>query len=314
MTAPVLVVGAGIGGIATAIWLRDLDIDFDWVEASATIGGTLLRVGNPIDELPGYPALDGPALVARYREQLEGFGRAPRFHQRVTRLSPTTAGAVEVVFEDGGDAVVYAAVILCTGTTPRLLSLPHEQELLGRGVELSVTRNRDRYAGQKVAVVGGGDAALEGVILLTEVCDEIHLIHRRSQFRGQRRFIEQVLEHPSVTLHLESEVDAILPADNQLGGVRLSNGITLAVRGLFVRLGVSPSYPEGLLDNAPNTCPRYLPDTAEGRGPLPGTYVVGDVGTSTHQSVAWAMGSAARAVATVCRDLGFHSPSMSPDD
>lgn len=313
--ASVLVIGAGIGGIASALWLHDLALDFDWVEQSDHIGGTLLRVGNPVDEIPGIPPLDGPRLVERYRMQLAELAIGPRLNQRVVALESTPDKQLMAHFEDGQSAT-YRAVILSTGTTPRLLGLPHEKQLLGHGVELSVTRNRNRYAGKAVAIVGGGDAALEGAILLSNVCDDIHLIHRRDAFRGQKRFVDEVTRNPNIQLHLSKEVTTIHcsndPSTNdpRLDGVTLNDGSFLSVQGLFVRLGVAPDYPHADWPEAAIGRSAYLTSTDLGRGALPGTYIVGDVSTADHQSVSWAMGSAARAVATINRDLGHRSFAM----
>lgn len=316
MSARVLVVGAGVGGVAAALWLRDLAIPFDWIEARAQIGGTLLRVGNLVDELPAFEPIDGPSLVARLRAQIASLGLSPALGVRavaITRAPDDRALLVER--SDSASPQRYDAVVLATGTAPRLLGLAHEEALLGRGVELSVTRNRERYAGKRVAVVGGGDAALEGALLLRPHCEEIHLIHRRDAFRAQRRFVEEVASSPQIRLHLEREVRAIEPTaeGDRLAAVQLDNGLRLPLDGLFVRLGVTPAYPRGA-SAAPHTAPTYLQDDAHGRGPIAGTYVVGDVSTAEHQSVAWAMGSASRAVLTLSRDLGFRAASVAAPD
>lgn len=302
MNHKVLVIGAGIGGISAALWLQDRHLPFDWVEAQTAIGGTLQRVGNPIDELAGLKSRNGPELIARYRAHLDALSLRPQFNRRVSRLDPIENGRVRVHFADGTQAA-YDAVVVSTGTNPRTLGLAHEEALLGRGVELSVTRTRARYKGQPVAVVGGGDAALEGILLLTDVTDELHIIHRRSTYSAQPRFIEAVRNHPNIIEHLGRDVVELTPSsDNtRLEAITLDDGQVLEVNGLFVRIGVQPTYPDGLLPSDAST--HYLPDDVDGRGPLPGTYIVGDVGTKNYQSVAWAMGSAARAVLTLCHDL-----------
>src|SRR5690625_1336921 len=205
-----LVIGAGVGGISAAPWLRDRQVTFDWVEASDSIGGTLRRVGNPIDELAGLKAHSGVELVTRYRTQLQQLALGPRYKVRVEHIAPLPHDRLRAHFE-GGSVADYDAILLCTGTRPRMLNLPHEDALLGRGVEVSVTRTRERYRNQRVAVVGGGDAALEGLLLLSEVTDELHLIHRRSTFRAQARFVRKVQQNPKITLHLNEQVQELIP-------------------------------------------------------------------------------------------------------
>lgn len=302
MNARVLVIGAGVGGISAALWLHDRHIAFDWVEATRSIGGTLRRVGNPIDELAGLRAHSGPDLIERYRLQLQALGLWPTFERRVKKIRPAPKDRVHTAFE-GGEEAHYDAVLLCTGTTPRMLDLAHEDALLGHGVELSVTRTRHRYKNKPVVAVGGGDAALEGLLLLTHVTDTLHLVHRRTHFRAQPRFVRAIEAHPNIQIHRNERVTKlVLNAEHSaLRGVELQSGKHLPAEGLFVRIGVRPNYPDGLIDT---TTPKpYLPDDGHGRGPIPGTYIVGDVGTRHHQSVAWAMGSAARAVLTLYQDL-----------
>lgn len=304
MSPKVLVIGAGVGGISAALWLRDRQVTFDWVEASDSIGGTLRRVGNPIDELAGLKAHSGVELVTRYRTQLQQLALGPRYKVRVEHIAPLPHDRLRAHFE-GGSVADYDAILLCTGTRPRMLNLPHEDALLGRGVEVSVTRTRERYRNQRVAVVGGGDAALEGLLLLSEVTDELHLIHRRSTFRAQARFVRKVHQNPKITLHLNEQVQELIPKRTQdgLSQVVLSSGETLDLDGIFVRIGVVPQYPGGVSPQHPAS---YLASDLQGRGEIPGLYIVGDVGTAHHQSVAWAMGSAARAVLTLCNDLRAH--------
>lgn len=310
--ARVLVIGAGVGGVSAALWLRDLNIPFRWIEARDRIGGTLLRVGNAVDELPFLAPTDGASLVAILQQRIEAIGLQPEFNTRVTALLRHKGESrIRAHFSDG-QTLPYEAVVLATGTQPRLLGLPFEEELMGRGVELSVTRNRERYAQKKVAIVGGGDAALEGALLLRPYADEIHIVHRRSSFRAQKRFVDEIYASPQIQLHLEREIHEILPdaTQSRLQGVRLDNEQLLPLDGLFVRLGVAPAYPKGAFPHDTRVVRPYLQDDPEGRGPLQGTYVVGDVCTAEHQSVAWATGSASRAILTLSRDLGFRSTAM----
>lgn len=304
----VAIVGAGIGGIAAALWLHDLAIPFDWFEASDTLGGTLRRVGNPIDEYPGLDAEDGPALIAHFSAQLIRRGLRPQLRHTCTSMEANGGGwRLELRnTNEGSTRVVHVdAVVLATGTTPRLLGIAHESARIGRGIELSVTRNRSRVRGEEVAIVGGGDAALEGALLLAPHVPRIHLIHRRDRFRAQRRFIDAALALPQIVVHAPDAVTSLIlpddPTAQRLDGIRLASGRVLPVSTLFVRLGVAPHVPEGLVID--RDAQGYVQDDGLGRTTLPRLYVVGDCGTGNHQSVSWAVGSAARAVATLSRDL-----------
>lgn len=302
----VAIVGAGIGGIATALWLHDLAIPFRWFDSAPILGGTLLRVGNPIDEYPGIDTSNGPALLRHFVDQLAARGLKAELDRTVGQLRETAEGWRLEAGNLAGthtETLEVEAVVLATGTEPRMLGLAHEQARIGRGVELSVTRNLARVRGEVVAIVGGGDAALEGALLLAPHVPRIHLIHRRPTFRAQRRFDDAVRALPNLTLHAPASVTRIdaSPQGDRIEGVMLSTGVHLPVTTLFVRLGVSPRVPAGL-DVQRDGC-GYVESDSAGRTSRRRLYVVGDCGTGDHQSVGWAVGSAARAVATISRDL-----------
>lgn len=311
LAAPVVVIGAGAAGISAALWLHDRRVPFRWLEASERIGGTLLRVGNPIDELIGFHAEDGPTLVTQLQAQLTRHALEPRFAHRVLEMIPGEA-EVQLVVQTPHtrETWVASAVIVATGTSPRMLGVAGERELLERGVEISVNRRRGSYRDRPVAIIGGGDAALEGALLLAEVTADITLIHRRAEFRAQRRFVDAVRSHPTIRI-LHDEVRALdaseHPEGPRLRGLHLLSGEYVRADGVFVRLGVAPRFPAGLVEDASACAHRPLPDDGFSRTGIPRVYAAGDVAASWYQSVSWCAGSAARAVATLCVDLGIVS-------
>lgn len=298
--------------MSAALWLHDRKIPFEWFERSGRMGGTLHRVGNVIDELIGCPPLTGPELASHFAQQLRARGLTPSFHTEIAAIHRGQSEwelTLHHIDDTNGERAAQKrtrhvdAVIVATGTRPRMLDLPGEQELLERGVEISVNRRRDAYRGKKVAVIGGGDAALEGALLLAEVTEEVLLIHRRDRYRAQTRFDDAVRQHPRIR-RIQGEVGAyrVDTATEQprLRGVTLTDGQSFELDGVFVRLGVVPTFPSGILETtAQNGSP--LPDDGFSRV-VPGIYTAGDVSATWYQSVSWCAGSAARAVTTLCHD------------
>lgn len=291
---PVVVIGAGPAGIAAATWLTCREIPMAWYDAAQAPGGTLLRVGNPIDDLPGVRSNDGPAAAQRLLAHAAELGQTPESGVRVTLGDDRPLG-LRCHRGDASWSVEASAVIVCAGTRPRLLGLEGEAAHLGRGVEISVTRNLERYAGREVAIVGGGDAALEGALLLASRCPRVHLIHRRAQWRGQLRFVERVLADVTIVRHQPREVVELV-GDDAVRGVVLDDGSHLEVAGLFIRIGVEAAVPGALLDARRDDAGYLVVDRA-GETSVEGVFAAGDIVGDLHQSVAWALGTGTRAAA-----------------
>lgn len=300
--SPVVILGAGAAGISCALWLHNLEVPFRWLCAAEEPGGTLLRVGNPVVNYPGVHASNGREIVEAFTRQLCTVGIGPELGVRAESIAQDDDYWRVTLRDQGGKAseVICPQLVIATGTKPRMLGLEHERELLGKGVEISVTRNRERYAGKRVCIVGGGDAALEGALILQDCCPQIHLVHRRTRFPAQERFVERVRQASNITMHLDDEVQRILPGDEhrRLHGVELKSGRELHVEGLFVRIGVSARYPAGL----PSACindDSYLRVDESGQTPMRGLYAAGDVTGAAHQSVAAAVGGGARCATAI---------------
>ncbi len=306
---PVVVIGAGPAGIAAATWLHCREIPVAWFDAATQPGGTLLRVGNPIDDMPGVREPDGPGAARRLLAHAAELGLTPESGVRVT-LGEDRPLTLRCHRGGASWTIEAAAVVVCAGTRPRLLGLDGEAARLGRGVEISVTRNLERYAGREVAIVGGGDAALEGALLLASRCPRVHLIHRRMAWRGQLRFVERVLAEPTIERHQPREVVDIV-GDDALRGVALDDGTRLDVAGLFVRIGVEAAVPDALREARRDDAGYLVVDEA-GETSVGGVFAAGDIVGDGHQSVAWALGTGTRAGASAAArydDLRGRTPS-----
>lgn len=310
----ILVVGSGPAGISTVLWLRDLELPFRWISSDRVLGGTLNRVSNPISNFAGIEVNEGRQLVPHFAAQLRSHGLQPELETRLVHLSIEKGphGRNEFTASIDGDngtsnASTFGSVVLATGTRPRMLGLPNEVRLLGHGVEISVSGARSRYEGLATAIVGGGDAAFEGALLLAEMCPRVYLVHRSHELRTQQRFFDAVQAHQRIEVILGDEIMELLTdADNAVEGVRLTSGRELAVRGLFERIGVEPAVPSGLEPEV--VCEHgYLITERHGRTSVSGLYAVGDVADREHQSVAWAVGSGAHVATAIQRDLGRRS-------
>lgn len=285
-----LIVGAGPAGCAAALWLEDLERPYTWIEASEGVGGTLRRVGNRVDNYLGLRAASGIELADQIAESLRCAGIEPTTGVALTHA---VAGAAAIRCEYGGAEHEHTALLLATGTRPRRLHVEGESRLSTSGVEISVTRNLDRYAGREVCIIGGGDAALEGALLLAPRAPVIHLIHRRTEFNAQQRFVDAVQAAPNIRVHVGT-VQRFCGAAS-LEAVELADGRSLSVQGAFVRIGVEAVVPVPVATDEHG----YVVVDDEFRTSSVGVWACGDMVSARHQSVAWAAGTAARAVRSI---------------
>lgn len=280
----VVIVGGGPGGMAAGIWCVRLGLRPTILEARDRLGGQLRRVFSPIPDYPGIPDTDGPRLAARFAEHVERLAIPVELGCSVERLD---VGERRLVLSDGrerrGDPV-----ILASGVARRTLDVPGERRLRGRGLSDSVSRELGSVVAREVAVVGGGDAAFEGALMLRGECERIHLIHRGTT-RARVDFRDAVAADARIQVHAGEEVRAV-EGRERVTGLLLRGGRRIPCERVFVRVGVEPRVVEdgGIL---PRDEAGYLAVDRHNRC-TEGIYAVGDVCSPDAMSVSVAVGHA----------------------
>ncbi len=243
----VLIIGGGPGGIASLIWSMRLGLDALLLEKERELGGQLLHVFNPIIDYPGLPVSDGRELQKHFVNHLQHWEHCVRCGVEAESLD---LDARTVFSRDGTYQSRF--LILALGARPRRLGVPGEQEMLRRGEVYSVARDRWNFSGRRVAVVGGGDRALEGALLLAETGAEVLLIHRSGRFRARQEFLDSARSHPRIRFLTETIVRQIVgrertegivvaPADSAERHAKSAKGAFFPVEAVFVRIGVEPN-------------------------------------------------------------------------
>ncbi len=235
----VLIIGLGCAGYTAAIYSARYKLKTAIVGLEeGGMGATAAEVGN----WPGILEIKGPDLMESFKKHAVSFSEVTHTIGRVERIEK--AGNVFVAHLQSGQTIEAKTVILATGSNKRHLGAPGEEEFSGRGVTYCATCDAFFYRGKTVAVIGGGDSAVEGAAIVAQVAKQVYLIHRRGEFRAEPYWIEKVKQSPNITLVLERNVVEIA-GDTKVRSLRLDapwNGQdTLAVDGVFIEIGSVPA-------------------------------------------------------------------------
>lgn len=237
----VVIVGGGPAGYTAAIYAARADLQPVVLEGAVTAGGALMTT-TEVENFPGFPdGVMGPDLMTQMRAQAEKFG-ARLVAQDAVDI--TLSGEVKTVVDDAGTEHDAHAVILAMGSGYRKLGVPNEQRLSGHGVSWCATCDGFFFRNQRIAVIGGGDSAMEEAMFLTRFAEQVTLIHRRDAFRASPIMADRVMNNPKIKVLWNTVVDEIVGAD-KVSGLALRNTVTgdpslLDVTGVFVAIGHDP--------------------------------------------------------------------------
>ena len=302
----VIIIGSGPAGYTAAVYAARGDLKPLVFEGSVTAGGALMNT-TEVENFPGFPdGILGPELMDNMRKQAERFG-AELISDDVTEVDLTVDPKIVKVGED-----VYRAktVIVATGSSYRELGLENEKRLSGRGVSWCATCDAFFFRDQDVAVVGGGDTAVEEAMFLSRFAKSVTIVHRRDQLRATKIMQDRAFANPKVKFAWDSEVAEILGAD-RVSGVRIRNvktgaESTLAVTGVFVAIGHDPRS-ELFTGQLPMDQEGYLlvepPST---RTSIDGVFAAGDVVDHIYRQAVTAAGTGCAAALDAERWLADH--------
>ena len=212
-----IIIGSGPAGLSAAVYGKRAGLNLLVLEKNPMSGGQVLNTYE-VDNYLGMPGMDGFDMGTRFREHADKLGVE---FQETTALSLEDMGDSKLVRTDGGE-LEAKTVILATGAVHALLEVPGEEKLSGRGVSYCATCDGAFFRGKTVAVVGGGDVALEDAIYLARTCEKVYLIHRRDELRGAMVLQEELGSLPNVEILYSHVVEEILGED-AVEGVNLKD-------------------------------------------------------------------------------------------
>jgi thioredoxin reductase (NADPH) len=235
-----LIVGSGPAGLTAALYAARANLEPVVIEG-VSAGGQLMLTSD-VENFPGFPdGIMGPELMAKFREQAVKFG-AEFITADADRVDLSSSPFSAWV---GNDDYTGDAFVLATGASARMLGLPSEHALLGKGVSTCATCDGFFYRGKEIAVVGGGDSAMEEAVFLTKFADKVTIIHRRNELRASAIMVDRAMANPKVAFRWNTVVEDVV-GDGMVEHLSLSDTVTgaksqLDVAGLFVAIGHDPN-------------------------------------------------------------------------
>ena len=293
---PLIIIGSGPSGYTAAIYAARAQLSPIVLEGSVTAGGALMNT-TEVENFPGFRnGIMGPALMEEIRAQAEKFG-ARFITDDAVKVALTKE--IKIVQDGSGNTYQAKAVILATGSGYKKLGLPKEDTLSGRGVSYCATCDGFFFKEQAIAVVGGGDSAVEEATFLTRFASKVYLIHRRSELRASRIMQQRAMNDKKIEFVWNSEVAEIL-GEEKVTGLKLKDTVTgqeknIAITGLFVAIGHEPRSEllSGQIDLDPNGY--VLTKSGSTKTNIEGVFACGDLVDHVYRQAITAAGTGCQA-------------------
>lgn len=305
----VIIVGSGPAGYTAAVYTARANLKPLLLAGSVTAGGELMNTTD-VENYPGFPdGIMGPDLMENFEKQAARFGTEIQFED-VTDLD--LDGDIKTVTIGSGETFQARSIILSTGSAYRELGLPNEKRLSGHGVSWCATCDGFFFKDQDIAVIGGGDSAMEEALFLTKFAKSVTVVHRRDSLRASKIMADRALAHEKINFIWNSGVEDVLGQD-KVTGLRLKNLVDgteteLAVTGVFVAIGNDPrtELVKGKLDLTPEGT--IAVDGRTSKTSVQGVFAAGDVIDPTYRQAITASGSGCVAALDVEHYLAdFHA-------
>jgi thioredoxin reductase (NADPH) len=289
-----IIIGSGPAGYTAAIYAARADLK-PVIYTGLEPGGQLTTT-TEVDNFPGYPqGVDGPTMMNELKEQAERFGTKVEIDFISKVDFSTDKGGIHKLYTQNGDEIKSKTVIISTGASAKYLGLPSEKRLIGGGVSACAVCDGFFYKNQDVAIVGGGDTAIEEATYLAKICNNVTMLVRKDHFRASKAMQNRLSNYNNIKVLFNHEVMEVM-GENVVDGLKIRNNLTndlseLEITGLFIAIGHSPNTDifKGIVDM--DDSGYILTDKISTKTNIPGVFAAGDVQDKDYRQAITAAGT-----------------------
>ena len=303
----VVIVGSGPAGYTAAIYASRAQLNPIIYEGAVTAGGALMNT-TEVENFPGFvDGIIGPDLMDNMRKQAKRFG-AELITDDIVKMD--LSGEIKILVDGSGNTVKTKSVILAMGSAYREIGLANEKRLSGHGVSWCATCDGFFFRDQEIAVVGGGDSAVEEATFLTKFASKVVLIHRRDSLRASKIMVDRAMANPKIEFLWNTEVVDVL-GESKVSGLKLRNTVDgseseRALTGLFVAIGHIPRSELVTAEVVLDMDGYVEVDARSTRTNIPGVFACGDLVDHTYRQAITAAGSGCQAALDAEKFLAHH--------
>ena len=289
-----IIIGSGPAGYTAAIYAARADLN-PVIYTGLEPGGQLTTT-TEVDNFPGYPqGVDGPTMMNELKEQAERFGTKVEIDFISKVDFSKDKGGMHKLYTQNGDEIKSKTVIISTGASAKDLGLPSEQRLIGGGVSACAVCDGFFYKNQDVAIVGGGDTAIEEATYLAKICNNVTMLVRKDHFRASKAMQNRLSNYDNIKVLFNHEVIEVM-GENVVDGLKIKSNLTndvseLKITGLFIAIGHSPNTDifKGIVDM--DDSGYILTDKTSTKTNIPGVFAAGDVQDKDYRQAVTAAGT-----------------------